>query len=96
MRLVPSRFVVLPLLGGFFVSVAVAGLPAQSSDAHFQRPAGRKPGTWHGERSGVKFYPSGENIAYYKPSATVHPLLTEHSLKMEPGVYQVADRVYLA
>ncbi len=53
-------------------------------------------GTWHGERSGVKFYPSGQNIAYDKPAKTVHPKLTEHSQKMVPGVYQVADSVYLA
>lgn len=53
-------------------------------------------GTWHGERAGVKFYPSGENIAYDKPAPTVHPKLTEHSQKMVPGVYQVADNVYLA
>ena len=45
-------------------------------------------GTWHGERAGVKFYPSGENIAYDKPAPTVHPKLTEHSQKMVPGVYQ--------
>jgi len=53
-------------------------------------------GTWHGEREGVKFYPSGENLAYDKPSRTVHPKLTEHSQKMVPGVYQVAEDVYLA
>ncbi len=53
-------------------------------------------GTWHGEREGVRFYPSGDNIAYDRPSATVHPDLTEHSRKMVPGVYQVADSVYLA
>ena len=53
-------------------------------------------GIWHGEREGVKFYPSGENLAYDKPSPTVHPKLTEHSQKMVPGVYQVADSVYLA
>ncbi len=53
-------------------------------------------GTWHGDRAGVKFYPSGENIAYDKPAPTVHPKLTEHSQKMVPGVYQVADNVYLA
>ncbi len=53
-------------------------------------------GTWHGERSGVRFYPSGQNIAYDTASATVHPKLTEHSQKMVPGVYQVANSVYLA
>ncbi len=42
------------------------------------------------------FHASGKNIAYDKPSPTVHPKLTEHSQKMVPGVYQVADRVYLA
>jgi hypothetical protein len=60
--------------------------------AHAQSPEG----TWHGERAGVKFHPSGENIAYDKPAATVHPKLTEHSQKMVPGVYQVAESVYLA
>ncbi len=59
---------------------------------HAQSPEG----TWHGERAGVRFYPSGENIAYDKPAATVHPKLTEHSQKMVPGVYQVAESVYLA
>ncbi len=44
----------------------------------------------------MKFFPSGENIAYDKPAATVHPKLTEHSRKMVPGVYQVADSVYMA
>ena len=53
-------------------------------------------GTWHGERTGVKFYPSGQNMAYDKPAKTVHPKLTEHSQKMVPGVYQVAESVYLA
>ncbi len=53
-------------------------------------------GTWHGDRAGVKFHPSGENMAYDKPAATVHPKLTEHSQKMVPGVYQVAGSVYLA
>ena len=47
-------------------------------------------GTWHGERAGVKFFPSGENLAYDKPAPTIHPKLTEHSQKMVPGVYQVA------
>jgi len=59
-------------------------------------PAESPPGTWHGEREGVKFYPSGENLAYDKPAPTIHPKLTEHSQKMVPGVYQVADQVYLA
>ena len=53
-------------------------------------------GTWHGERAGVKFHPSGENLAYDEPAPTIHPKLTEHSQKMVPGVYQVADKVYLA
>jgi len=53
-------------------------------------------GNWHGERTGVKFHPSGQNIAYDKPAKTVHPKLTEHSRIMVPGVYQVANSVYLA
>ncbi len=46
-------------------------------------------GTWHGKKAGVKFYPSGENLAYDQPVPTVHPTLTGHSQKMVPGVYQV-------
>jgi len=53
-------------------------------------------GTWHGEREGIKFFPSGENIAYDKPHPHIHPKLTEHSQKMVPGVYQIAEDVYLA
>jgi len=54
------------------------------------------PGTWHGEKEGVEFFPSGENLAYDKPAPTIHPRLTEHSQNMVPGVYQVAENVYLA
>ena len=53
-------------------------------------------GTWLGDRVGIKFHPSGQNLAYDKPAATVHPKLPEHSQKMAPGVYQIAERVYLA
>ena len=59
-------------------------------------PAQTPPGTWHGEREGVEFFPSGVNLAYDKPAATIHPRLTEHSQKMVPGVYKVAENVYLA
>ncbi len=72
--------------------IAVVSLLMGASPLLAQSPAG----TWHGERAGVKFHPSGENIAYDKPAPTVHPKLTEHSQKMVPGVYQVADNVYLA
>jgi alkyl sulfatase BDS1-like metallo-beta-lactamase superfamily hydrolase len=71
---------------------AVVALAAVANPTNAQQIEG----TWHGERAGVKFYPSGENIAYDKPAPTVHPKLTEHSQKMVPGVYQVADNVYLA
>jgi len=54
-------------------------------------PAQSPPGTWHGERTGVEFFPSGENLAYDKPAPTIHPRLTEHSQKMVPGVYKVAE-----
>jgi len=76
------EFVILTWAIGFFL---LNGSYAQSPE-----------GTWHGERTGVKFYPSGENIAFDKPAPTVHPKLTEHSQKMVPGVYQVAENVYLA
>ena len=59
-------------------------------------PEQAPPGTWHGEREGVEFFPSGVNLAYDKPAATIHPRLTEHSQKMVPGVYKVAENVYLA
>ena len=59
-------------------------------------PAQSPAGTWHGEREGVEFFPSGENLAYDRPAPTIHPRLTEHSQKMLPGVYKVAANVYLA
>jgi len=73
--------------GALLLLVTMAASPLWA-----QSPAG----TWHGERAGVKFYPSGENIAYDKHAPTIHPKLTEHSRKMVPGVYQVAEKVYLA
>jgi len=36
------------------------------------------------------------NRAYDKPANTIHPKLTEHSLKMEKRVYKITDRYYLA
>ena len=54
------------------IATAVAG------QVHGETPKG----TWHGERTGVKFHPSGENLAFDKPASTVHPKLTEHSRKM--------------
>jgi len=69
----------------FLLFISAAQVDAQSP-----------PGTWHGERTGVEFFPSGENLAYDKPSPTIHPKLTEHSQKMVPGVYRVAENVYLA
>ena len=71
---------------------ALVAMAATATLAHAQSPEG----TWHGERSGIKFYPSGENIAYDKRAATVHPALTEHSQKLIPGVYQAAGRVFMA
>ncbi len=73
-------------------SVAFSLIALCSLSVYAQSPEG----TWHGERAGVKFHPAGENMAYDKPSPTVHPKLTEHSQKMVPGVYQVAESVYLA
>ena len=73
---------------GVLIVLAFAG----ATPLHAQSPQG----TWHGEREGVRFYPSGENLAYDRSAATVHPDLTEHSRKMVPGVYQVAESVYLA
>ena len=74
--------------------IATLATTLVSNTAFAQSP--EREGTWHGERTGVKFFPSGENMAYDEPADTVHPKLTEHSQKMVPGVYQVADSVYLA
>ena len=75
---------------GTTVSIALLLLGANPLSA--QSPEG----TWHGERAGVEFHPSGANIAYDKSSPTVHAKLTEHSRKMVPGIYRVAENVYLA
>ena len=73
----------------FAISLVMIGVPYAIA---CQQPEG----TWHGEREGVRFFPSGENQAYDEPAPTVHPDLTGHSQKMVPGVYQVAEDVYLA
>ena len=67
---------------------AVSILFATIAFVALAQPAlGENPtGTWHGEKTGVRFFPSGENLAYDKPSPEVHPKLTEHSQKMVPGV----------
>lgn len=74
----------------FYAMLLIAA--AGAGQIHAETPKG----TWHGERTGVKFHPSGKNQAFDKAAKTVHPKLTEHSRKMVPGVYQVADSVYLA
>ena len=58
--------------------------------------AGMPEGTWTGDREGVTFTPSGENISFAESSKTVNPILTTHSQKMVPGVYQVAEKAYMA
>ncbi len=58
------------------LGVSLLLLTMGASPLYAQNPEG----TWHGERAGVRFHPSGENIAYDKPAPTVHPNLTEHSL----------------
>ncbi len=66
-----------------------AATPSSRFDGVAPAPAESPPGTWHGEREGVEFFSSGENLAFDEPAPTVHPRLTEHSQKMVPGVYQV-------
>ena len=75
----------------FCKAVLFASVMAVAQPVLSQTPEG----TWHGERTGVEFFPSGENLAYDKPAPTIHPKLTEHSQKMVPGVYKVAENVYL-
>jgi alkyl sulfatase BDS1-like metallo-beta-lactamase superfamily hydrolase len=41
-------------------------------------------------------YLTGQNLAFDAASETVAPRLTEHARTMEQGVYQVAERFYVA
>lgn len=51
---------------------------------------------WHGNDEGVKFFPTGKNLAFTESSETVNPILTEHSRKMDQGFFQVKDNFFLA
>jgi len=41
-------------------------------------------------------YRTGQNLAFDEPSETVAPALTAHAQTMQQGVYQVAERFYVA
>lgn len=49
---------------------------------------------WHGENQGIQWYPNGNNISYTQADPKIHPLLTEHSRKMDQGVFKISDNVY--
>lgn len=51
---------------------------------------------WHGDAEGVEWNPTGENLTFTQSDPRVHPLLTEHSLKMDVGVYKVGENIYQA
>ena len=51
---------------------------------------------WHGNDEGVKFFPTGKNLTYAESSETVNPILTEHSRKMDQGIFQVKENFFLA
>ncbi len=51
---------------------------------------------WHGDSEGVDWYPNGKNLTYTKSDPRVNPVLTEHSRKMDQGVFKVGDHTYQA
>ncbi|HEB26688.1 MAG TPA: MBL fold metallo-hydrolase [Porticoccus sp.] len=51
---------------------------------------------WHGDSSGVEWFPTGKNLTYTKSDERIHPLLTEHSRKMDQGIFKVGDNAYMA
>lgn len=51
---------------------------------------------WHGDASGVEWHPTGENLTYKKSDERIHPVLTEHSRKMDQGIFKVGENAYMA
>ena len=49
---------------------------------------------WHGDTAGIEWHPNGKNLSYHQADPKIHPDLTAHSLKMNQGVYKIADNVY--
>jgi alkyl sulfatase BDS1-like metallo-beta-lactamase superfamily hydrolase len=51
---------------------------------------------WHGDASGVEWFPTGKNLTYSKSDKRIHPVLTEHSRKMDQGMFKVGENAYMA
>ncbi len=51
---------------------------------------------WHGDAEGISWYPNGKNLTYSESDPRVNPILTEHSRKMDQGMFKVGEHVYQA
>ena len=51
---------------------------------------------WHGDSEGIEWYPNGKNLTYTESDPRVNPVLTEHSRKMDQGVFKIGEHTYQA
>jgi linear primary-alkylsulfatase len=51
---------------------------------------------WHGEATGVEWFPTGKNLTYTTPDDRINPVLTAHSEKMDQGIFKIGDSTYMA
>jgi alkyl sulfatase BDS1-like metallo-beta-lactamase superfamily hydrolase len=51
---------------------------------------------WHGNASGVRWHPLGDNRAYIIADPMIQPELTAHSKKMDRGIFVVGDKTFVA
>jgi alkyl sulfatase BDS1-like metallo-beta-lactamase superfamily hydrolase len=50
---------------------------------------------WHGDAQGVAWYPTKGNLTYTEADPRVNPVLTEHSRKMDRGVFKIGAQTYM-
>lgn len=51
---------------------------------------------WHGKADGVVWHPNGSNLTFSEPDTRIRPELTEHSKKMDQGVFEIGGNVFMA
>ncbi len=51
---------------------------------------------WHGDAGGIEWFPNGKNLTYTESDPKINPVLTEHSEKMDQGIFKVGTRTYVA
>jgi len=51
---------------------------------------------WHGDAKGMEWHPTGKNLTFTQSDPRVNPVLTEHSRKMDQGIFKIGESTYMA